>query len=82
VNRQIMEEHRRLERQRLRFVLNRDGLGGAQRFAAQTLRIYRAGVVDKTRFMSKADWKPMFIASYLEFRRFLAQGEAWTGSNS
>lgn len=66
-------EHRALERQRIAFVVSRDGVDGARQFARQTLRIYRAGVLNKRSFMSKSDWNSMFIASYLEFKAFLVR---------
>ena len=60
---------------RLRFVLNRDGLEGAIRFAKQTIYVYRASLKQRNKFGKRAGYglayRKELVASCVVARRFL-----------
>jgi hypothetical protein len=67
--------HKQQEIERLRFVLNRDGLEGAIRFAKQTIHVYRASLKQRNRAGHRTGYGLAFrlplVASCVVARRFL-----------
>ena len=59
------------EQYRIRFLVERDGLGPAQAWVERTLRIYRRAVLDKAHFASTAAYRREFIEACCDFRRWL-----------
>ena len=58
-----------IETERLMFMINRDGLEEAVRFAVQTRNIYRTAVVKKK---VSREMRRTYIESYLCFKQFVA----------
>jgi hypothetical protein len=64
------------EKERIAFMLNRDGIKGALDFADRTMRIYRMSVLDKgdvnraPHHATFPNYRRSFIESYLELKRF------------
>lgn len=58
------------EKQRLLFLLGRDGRLGALKFAVQTRAIYRTAVLHSVQCRDR-DTRKKFIESYLHFKRFI-----------
>lgn len=62
------------EADRIAFVLRRDGPAAARLWAQQTYRIYRRALLGKIpalAFVRSPQYRPKFIASCVELRRFL-----------
>ena len=66
------------EKQRLDFIIERDGLAEAITFAKRTMVIYRKSVLisrkrgfDKPHHASFREYRRKFIQSYCEFMRFV-----------
>jgi hypothetical protein len=70
------------EAARLDFIIKRDGLPGAIDFAKRTMTQYRRCVLmdgkngRKFHFASTLHYRPLFIASYLCFKRFISDPPA------
>lgn len=67
------------EQARLQFIVARDGLAAARKWAKRTAKIYRSAVLtsrkrgfDKPHHASLPEYRRGFIESYLEFKRFAA----------
>ncbi len=65
------------EEARIRFLLERDGLEATITWVWRTLRMYRAGVLDKRHHGSSAEFRRGFIESYCYFKRWLARMRAY-----
>ena len=64
----VMGSARRTEAARIEFLLQRDGPGATLVWVRRTLAIYRRAVLDHRHFAHLAEFRPSFIASYLELR--------------
>ena len=62
---------RRVEASRIEFLLQRDGEAATLICVRRTLAIYRRTVLDRRHFAHTAEYRLKFVASYLEFRRWL-----------
>lgn len=71
------------ETARLQFLVNRDGAAAAREWALRTYRIYRCCVLDrdgrkdpgyKGHYASRAPWRPLFIASCRQLKRYALTG--------
>lgn len=69
--------HYPVEWNRIAFLCERDGPGGAADYCRRTSRIYRAAVLANgkrgsrhTHFASLPEYRARFIGSYLDFKRF------------
>jgi hypothetical protein len=78
---------RRAEAARIEFLLQRDGAAATLVWVRRTLAIYRRSVLDHRHFARTAEYRPKFVASCLEFRRWLVanggygrRGAAWPHS--
>jgi hypothetical protein len=66
------------EKDRIAFLIHRDGVDGALGFADRTMRIYRKSVLDKGNInraphhATFPSYRRSFIESYLELKRFKA----------
>lgn len=63
------------ERERIKFVVGRDGLEKAEAWAKQTLSIYSAGLSgtsDSTAWMRSKDYRPTFEESCMTLKQFLS----------
>jgi hypothetical protein len=65
------------EAHRIDFLLRRDGLEATIAWVWRTLRIYRAAVLDKNHHASSAAFRPNFIQSCCDFRRWLSEMHAY-----
>ncbi len=63
---------RRAEASRIEFLLRRDGVAATLIWVRRTLAIYRRSVLDRRHFAHNTEYRLKFIASCLEFRRWLA----------
>ncbi len=63
---------RRTEAARIEFLLQRDGAAATLIWVRRTFAIYRRAVIDRRHFAHSAEYHLKFIASCLEFRRWLA----------
>jgi hypothetical protein len=61
------------EEDRIRFLLQRDGLEPTIAWVTRTRRIYRTAVLDKGHFASSGVFRRRFIESYCAFKRWLAR---------
>lgn len=69
------------ERQRLGFLVERDGTEAAEKWARRTMQIYRRAVLTPRHFASMAQYRRRFIESYCEFKRWIVRRhEPRTGS--
>ena len=59
------------EASRIEFLLRRDGASATLVWVRRTLAIYRRAVLDRRHFAYVAEYRLKFVASYLEFRRWL-----------
>lgn len=62
---------RRAEASRIEFLLQRDGAAATLVWVRRTLAIYRRSVLDRRHFAHAAEYRLKFVASRLEFRRWL-----------
>ena len=60
------------EASRIAFLLQRDGGVATLTWVRRTLVIYRSAVLDRKHFAHTRDYRRKFIASILDFRRWLA----------
>jgi hypothetical protein len=59
------------ELSRIEFLLQRDGAAATLIWVRRTLAIYRRSVLDRRHFAHTAEYRLKFVASCLEFRRWL-----------
>ena len=59
------------EASRIEFLLQRDGAAATLIWVGCTLAIYRRSVLDRGHFAHTAEYRRKFVASCLEFRRWL-----------
>jgi hypothetical protein len=71
-----IEDRIPVESGRIRFLLRRDGLAATLAWVASTMRIYRAAVLDPDHHASSALYRRGYIASYCDFKRWLAHVHA------
>ncbi|MFO1363565.1 MAG: hypothetical protein U1F45_13990 [Burkholderiales bacterium] len=60
------------ERDRLEFLVRRDGVEAAEAWARRTLRIYRRAVLTPGHFARLPEYRRRFVEAYCEFKRWLA----------
>ena len=60
-----------IEAGRIGLLLARDGEHATREWVKRTLGIYRRAVLDPRHFASTGDYRPQFLASCLDFRRWL-----------
>jgi len=65
------------EAARIEFLLQRDGAAATLGWVRRTLAIYRRAVLDRRHFAHIAEYRLKFVASCLEFRRWLAANGAY-----
>jgi hypothetical protein len=68
---------RRAETSRIEFLLQRDGAAATLLWVRRTLAIYRRSVLDRRHFAHTAEYRLKFVASFLEFRRWLVANGAY-----
>lgn len=61
------------ERDRLAFLVRRDGAATAAQWARRTLRIYRRALLTPRHFARAPEYRPRFVAAYCELKRWLAE---------
>ncbi len=71
----------RKERDRIEFLVDRDGLAIAVTWVRRTMRLYREAVLDRTGFARTDLYRRGFIQSYCDFKRWLGRIDA-SGSPS
>ena len=64
------------EKDRIDFLVRRDGFDATLLWVRRTLRIYRAAVLDKNHHASSTVFRPYFIRSCCDFRRWLHEMHA------
>ena len=64
---------RSAEALRIALLLQRDGFAATSTWVRRTLAIYRRAVLDRRHFAHTAEYRLRFVASCLEFRRWLAE---------
>ncbi len=69
------------EASRIEFLLQRDGAAATLIWVRRTLAIYRRAVLDHRHFAHNTEYRREFIASCLDFRRWLAANGGY-GSRS
>lgn len=62
---------RSAEASRIEFLLQRDGAAATLVWVRRTLAIYRRAVLDRRHFAHMTQYRLKFVASCLEFRRWL-----------
>ncbi|HUY02347.1 MAG TPA: hypothetical protein VMV33_03600 [Rhodocyclaceae bacterium] len=67
-----MREARYAEASRIEFLLQRDGTAATLIWVCRTLAIYRRSVLDPRHFAHTSEYRLKFVASCLEFRRWLS----------
>jgi hypothetical protein len=67
------------EAARIEFLLQREGHASTVIWVRRTLAIYRRAVLDHRHFAHTADYRAKFIASYLDFRHWLAANGGYGG---
>jgi len=67
-----MQQARCAEASRIEFLLQRDGPAATRIWVRRTLAIYRRPVLNPRHFAHTAEYRLKFVASCLEFRRWLA----------
>lgn len=70
---------REAEASRIAFLLQRDGAAATLIWVRRTLAVYRRSVLDRGHFARTADYRLQFVASCLEFRRWLAANGGYGG---
>ncbi|MDA8109897.1 MAG: hypothetical protein M0015_14895 [Betaproteobacteria bacterium] len=60
-----------VERARIDFLVQRDGLGGAAQWVRHTIGIYRRAVLDRQHYASRPEYRRGFIQSYCAFKAWL-----------
>lgn len=61
------------ERDRIAFLVRRDGAEAAAQWVRRTLRIYRRALLTPRHFARAPEYRPRFVAAYCEFKRWLAE---------
>ncbi len=61
------------ERERIEFLLQRDGLMSTLGWADRTMRIYRSAVLNKHHHASLPEYRHKYIQSYCDFKHWLAK---------
>ncbi|HET7634092.1 MAG TPA: hypothetical protein VFK51_05120 [Burkholderiales bacterium] len=64
------------ERDRIEFLVDRDGLAIAVTWVRRTMRLYREAVLDRTGFARTDLYRRGFIQSYCDFKRWLGRIDA------
>jgi hypothetical protein len=72
-----MQQARYAEASRIGFLLERDGPAATLIWVRRTLAIYRRSLLDPGHFAHTAEYRLKFLASCLEFRRWLAANGAY-----
>lgn len=72
--------HEGQEAQRIAWLIERDGLAAARRWARRTAGIYRSAVLDPEHFAHTGTRRRQFIEAYLELKRFAEKGRPRPGS--
>ena len=65
------------EASRIEFLLQRDGSAATLIWVRRTLAIYRRSVLDRRHFAHTAEYRLKFLASCLEFRRWLVENSGY-----
>ena len=65
------------EASRIEFLLQRDGPAATRIWVQRTLATYRRSVLDRRHFAHTAEYRLKFVASFLEFRRWLVANGAY-----
>jgi hypothetical protein len=60
------------ERQRLAFLVQRDGAEAAAEWARRTMRIYRRALLAHGHFARAPEYRRRFVEAYCEFKRWIA----------
>lgn len=60
-----------MERARIDFLVQRDGIGGAAQWVRRTISIYRRAVLDRQHHASRHEYRCGFIQSYCAFKAWL-----------
>ena len=60
-----------IERKRIEFLVNRDGLAAATQWVRRTVGIYRRAVLDPRHHASRQDYRAEFIQRYCAFKSWL-----------
>jgi hypothetical protein len=60
------------ERERLAFLVQRDGALAAAEWARRTMRIYRRALLAPGHFARAPEYRRRFIEAYCEFKRWIA----------
>lgn len=58
------------EADRLQFLEQRDGISGARRFAAQTMKLYKEAIQKRKGTADRAK-RRLFVAAFLAFKNYL-----------
>lgn len=69
-----MNEKYSRQGERIARVIARDGIPAARAWARRTARVYRAAVLEREPFAHAGACRRQFIESYLELKRFAADG--------
>jgi hypothetical protein len=67
----MANEYACAEVSRIEFLLQRDGAAATLIWVQRTLAIYRRSVPDRRHFAHTAEYRLKFVASCMEFRRWL-----------
>ncbi len=71
-----------IEAARIEFLLERDGAAATLAWVRRTLMIYRRAVLDRRHFAHATEYRHMFVASCLSFRRWLAANGGYGGRST
>jgi hypothetical protein len=61
------------EARRIGLLLARDGEAATRKWVKRTYAIYRSAVLDRRHFASLGEYRPRFLASCADFRRWLRE---------
>lgn len=61
------------ETERIRFLVERDGLAAARKWVEATLKAYRDAISSPSSHASKPNYRPLFEESIREFEEWLAE---------
>lgn len=67
------------EHQRIRFLIERDGIEAARTWVARTLKIYREAMQDETSYSAMPEYRARFEQAIRAFEDFLAGEESGHG---
>jgi len=68
----MTQEVAAVERKRIEFLVDRDGLAAATQWVRRTVGIYRRAVLDPRHHANTQDYRAKFIHSYCSFKSWLA----------